>query len=84
MGGRIKVDSKPDHGTTFTVVLKTQCRANNLAGDSDAEVAQCKQPPRQMSNRAFSVTGKAKLRVLLANDEQFLLMGYKKILETKF
>lgn len=66
MGGTVHVQSKVGQGSTFSIIYKAMCRVQ-----TDSPVIRSK--PKDKSNSVESVN---KPRVLIANDEVFLLTGY--------
>lgn len=67
MGGTVHVQSKVGQGSTFSIIYKAMCRVQ-----TDSPVIMSKPPVEQkISDESVN-----KPRVLIANDEVFLLTGF--------
>lgn len=80
MGGSVEVRSKLGHGSTFMVTFKAMCKIPDVSLLQVPEPNIQKQPAKQvqMSENVHEH------RVLIANDEPFLLFGYENVLVDHF
>lgn len=83
MGGAISVQSRLGHGTTFTVKFPAFCRINSSS--ARAIVLNNSEPNSvRQSSISQNEVHKDKPNLLIANDTDFLLMGYTEQLKVHF
>lgn len=74
MGGNVQVTSEINVGTTFSIVFKVMCKVPGIAN----EPSMVKQQAMSSSvPKLIDFVSEGKPRILLANDDTFLLCGYQ-------